>query len=115
MVCAEAPTSCHTIDIDEGKPHARTRVPIPDRRGCLMAHNCKHVQSGHQICAEHMLTKDSLRYRFRKQMSDVITVEELTEWHELMLATMLPADKIIPLDDRPHAYIDKISKGGVST
>jgi hypothetical protein len=79
-----------------------------------MAHNCKYVQTGHQVCAEHMLTRDSLRYRFRKQMSDIISIEELTEWHELMTATMLPADKVIPLDDRPQSTIDFIAKGGVA-
>lgn len=80
-----------------------------------MAHSCKRVQPGHQVCAEHMLTKDGLRYRFRKQMKDVISIEELTEWHELMEATMLPADSIIPLDDRPHSLIEKIAKGGVAS
>lgn len=80
-----------------------------------MAHHCKRVQQGHQVCPEHMLTKDGLRYRFRKQMEDVIPIEELTEWHELMTVAMLPKDKIIPLDDRPSDYIDRISKGGVAT
>lgn len=79
-----------------------------------MAHNCKQVQAGHDVCAEHMLTKEGLKYRFRKQMEDVITLDELVEWHNSMTASMLPSDKIIPLDDRPHAYIDKISKGGVT-
>lgn len=80
-----------------------------------MAHNCTRVQHGHQVCAEHILTKDGLRHRFRKQMEDVITMEELTEWHELMTATMLPKDKFIPLDDRPMWYIEKIAKGGVTS
>ena len=80
-----------------------------------MAHNCTRVQSGHQVCAEHMLTKDGLRYRFRKQMEDVIPLDELMEWHELMKMTMLPADGIMPLDDRPHSLIERIAKGGVAT
>jgi hypothetical protein len=80
-----------------------------------MAHNCPRVQKGHDVCPEHMLTKDGLRYRFKKQMSDVISLEELTEWHDLMLATMLPSTKDIPLDDRPHDYIEKIAKGGVAS
>lgn len=80
-----------------------------------MAHNCKRLQPGHDVCAEHILTKDGLRYRFRKQMSDVIDIEQLTEWHELMLNTMLPADKIVPLDDHPQWVIEKIAKGGVAT
>lgn len=80
-----------------------------------MAHHCKRVQQGHQVCSEHMLTKDGLRYRFRKQMEDVIPIEELTDWHELMTVAMLPKDKTIPLDDRPHDYIERISKGGVAT
>jgi len=80
-----------------------------------MAHQCKRPQSGHQICAEHMLTKEGLRYRFRKQMQDTFTVEELTDLYELMQATMLPADKSIPLDDRPQALIERIARGGVAT
>lgn len=72
-------------------------------------HNCKRVQQGHTICAEHMLTKDGLRYRFKKQISDVITLEELETWRDLMIATMLPSDKSIPLDDRPQNYIDKVA------
>jgi hypothetical protein len=81
-----------------------------------VAHKCKRVQTGHQVCPEHMLTRDGLRYRFRKQMEDVIPFEELMEWHEMMQATMLPADKsFVPLDDRPHTYIEKIAKGGVAT
>lgn len=80
-----------------------------------MAHNCKRVQSGHQVCPEHMLTKEGLRYRFKKQMSETIPMEELTEWHELMSVAMLPRDKVIPLDDRPHWYIERIAKGGVAT
>lgn len=80
-----------------------------------MAHNCKHVQSGHHVCPEHMLTKEGLRYRFRKQMQDVIPIEELTQWFNIMTASMLPADRIIPLDDRPAEYIEFISRGGVST
>lgn len=79
-----------------------------------MAHKCKRVQSGHQVCAEHMLTKDGLRYRFRKQMQTIIPLEELQEWHELMNATMLPMDNSIPLDDRPQALIDRIARGGVA-
>jgi hypothetical protein len=79
-----------------------------------MAHNCTRVQKGHEVCPEHMLTKDGLRYRFRKQMQDIISLEELTEWHELMQATMLPADKQIPLDDRPHSFIERIARGGVT-
>ena len=81
-----------------------------------MAHKCKRTQTGHQVCAEHMLTKDGLRYRFKRQMQDTFTVEELTELHELMKATMLPSDpSFIPLDDRPQALIDRIAKGGVAT
>jgi len=80
-----------------------------------MAHKCKRNQQGHQVCAEHMLTKDGLRYRFRKQMQDTFTLEELTEFKELMEATMLPSDKIIPLDDRPQATIDRVARGGVAT
>jgi hypothetical protein len=79
-----------------------------------MAHKCKRVQSGHQVCADHMLTRDGLRYRFRKLMQDVLPIEELQEWHELMTASMLPADDIIPLDDRPHALIERIARGGVA-
>jgi hypothetical protein len=80
-----------------------------------MAHKCKRVQNGHQVCAEHMLTKDGLRYRFRKQMQETFSLEELTELHELMTHTMLPSDKSIPLDDKPHAVIERIAKGGVAT
>lgn len=80
-----------------------------------MAHKCKRVQTGHQVCAEHMLTKDGLRYRFRKQMQDVISYEELLAWKELMDATMLPADNSTPLDDQPHSLIERIAKGGVAT
>jgi len=80
-----------------------------------MAHKCKRPQSGHQVCAEHMLTKDGLRYRFKKQMRDTFAVEELVEMQELMNATMLPADKSIPLDDRPHSLIERIARGGVAT
>ena len=80
-----------------------------------MAHHCKRVQQGHEVCSEHMLTRDGLRYRFRKQMEDIISIEELTEWHELMTVAMLPKDKIIPLDDRPHDYIERISKGEVAS
>lgn len=79
-----------------------------------MAHKCKRVQSGHQVCAEHMLTRDGLRYRFKKQMQDVVTLEELQEWHELMTATMLPMDKTIPLDDLPQGVIDRVARGGVA-
>jgi hypothetical protein len=79
-----------------------------------MAHKCKRVQSGHQVCAEHMLTREGLRYRFRKLMQDVLPIEELQEWHELMTASMLPADDIIPLDDRPQALIERIARGGVA-
>lgn len=80
-----------------------------------MAHYCKRIQAGHQVCPEHMLTKDGLRYRFRKQMQDAFPIEELRELHELMTATMLPADTKIPLDDRPHTIIERIAKGGVAT
>ena len=80
-----------------------------------MAHKCKRPQSGHQVCAEHMLTKDGLRYRFRKQMQDTFSVEELVELHDLMKATMLPADNIRPLDDQPHNLIERIARGGVAT
>lgn len=79
-----------------------------------MAHACKRVQPGHEKCAEHMLTKEGLRYRFRKQLEDTIDLEELVAWHELMTASMLPSDRIVPLDDRPHWYIEKIAKGGVT-
>ena len=80
-----------------------------------MAHNCKRPQSGHQICAEHMLTKDGLRYRFKKQMQDTFELDELQELFEMMKHTMLPADKTIPLDDRPHSLIERIARGGVAT
>jgi hypothetical protein len=66
------------------------------------------------MCPEHMLTKEGLRYRFKKQMSDILTLEELTEWYELMQATMLPSDKLIPLDDRPNEVIEKIARGEVT-
>lgn len=79
-----------------------------------MAHKCTRTQHGHQVCSEHMLTKDGLRYRFRKQMEDVLELEELQGWHELMLSTMLPKDKFIPLDDRPHSLIERIAKGEVA-
>lgn len=80
-----------------------------------MAHNCKRTQSGHQVCAEHMLTKEGLRYRFKKQMQDTFSLEELMELRDLMNATMLPADQSVPLDDRPHSLIERIAKGGVAT
>lgn len=81
-----------------------------------MAHKCTRTQPGHQVCPEHMLTRNGLRYRFRKQMEDVIPLEELQEWHDLMKATMLDSDpKIVPLDDRPHSLIERIAKGGVAT
>lgn len=81
-----------------------------------MAHKCKRIQPGHQVCPEHMLSRNGLRYRFRKQMEDVIPLEELQEWHELMKATMLPViDNEIPLDDKPQAFIDRIANKGVAT
>lgn len=80
-----------------------------------MAHKCKRIQSGHKLCPEHMLTREGLRYRFRKQMSDILTIEELTQWHELMEATMLPADRKLTLDDRPADYIDRIARGEVTS
>jgi hypothetical protein len=83
--------------------------------GAHMAHKCKRPQSGHQVCAEHMLTKDGLRYRFRKQMQDTFSLEELAEFFKMMNSTMLPADNSIPLDDRPHTLIERIAKGGVAT
>jgi hypothetical protein len=80
-----------------------------------MAHNCTHVQSGHQVCAEHMLTKEGLRYRFRKQMQDTIPLDELTVWYEIMTASMLPVEKgAIQLDDRMQGYIDTVAKGVAS-
>ena len=86
-----------------------------EREVPAMAHKCKYVQQGHKVCAEHMLTKESLRSRFRKQMQDVISMEELTGWHELMTATMLPVVRgVIPLDDRPQHVIDQVAKGGVN-
>lgn len=81
-----------------------------------MAHKCKRIQPGHQVCPEHMLSRNGLRYRFRKQMEDVVSLEELQEWHELMTATMLPKnDNEVPLDDRPHSYIERIARGEVAT
>jgi hypothetical protein len=61
-----------------------------------------------------MLTKEGLRYRFRKQMQDVIPIEELTHWFNIMTASMLPSDGVIPLDDRPAEYIELIARGGVN-
>jgi hypothetical protein len=80
-----------------------------------MAHSCKYIQPGRDSCPEHLLGRDGIRYRFRKQMEDVLTYEEINTWHELMLATMLPSDKIMPLDDRPASYITQIAEGGVSS
>jgi hypothetical protein len=48
-------------------------------------------------------------------MEDVIPLDELMEWHELMKMTMLPVDGTIPLDDKPHSLIERIAKGGVAT
>ncbi len=78
-----------------------------------MAHNCKRVQYGQKACAEHILTRQGLNYRFRKQMEAVLDLEELVAWHELMKSSMLDADDSTPLDDRPQWYIDQVSKGVV--
>jgi hypothetical protein len=89
---------------------------VDNKKGVpVMAHKCKRPQLGHQVCAEHMLTKDGLRYRFKKQMQDTFEIEELQELYDLMRATMLPADKVLPLDDNPQWMIDRIAKGGVAT
>jgi hypothetical protein len=80
-----------------------------------MAHRCPHIQAGSDTCAEHMLAKEGLRYRFRKQLEDTMDLEELVAWHELMTASMLPSDRRVPLDDRPQWYIEKVAKGGVNT
>lgn len=80
-----------------------------------MAHYCKRVQKGHKSCPEHLLTRDGLRYRFRKYMEDVLSLEEMQAWHDIMQASMLQSDKTIPLDDRPQWYIEKIAKGEVAT
>lgn len=77
-----------------------------------MAHNCVNKQPGHKVCAEHMLTKEGIRFRFRRQMQETLEIEELQSWHELMQATMLPRDRALPLDDRPQSYIDRVTKGG---
>lgn len=79
-----------------------------------VAHNCVYKQTGHKQCAEHSLTKEGVRYRFRRQMQDTIDIDQLRDWHELMTATMLPRDKALPLDDRPQAYIDAVAKGGAN-
>ncbi len=76
-----------------------------------MAHKCKHNQAGKDSCAEHILTKEGVRFRFKAQMIDVIGMDQISEWHDLMLATMLPSTKGVPLDDRPQWYIDKVSNG----
>jgi hypothetical protein len=81
-----------------------------------MAFKCVYKQPGHKVCAEHMLTKDGVRFRFRRQMQDVLSIDELRTWHEIMLATMLPGDKVLPLDDRPQSFIDRVTtKGGAKT
>lgn len=79
-----------------------------------MAHNCTYKQPGHKQCAEHTLSKDGVRYRFRRQMQDTVNIDQLREWHELMCATMLPKDHYLPLDDRPQTYIDRVAKGGLN-
>jgi hypothetical protein len=48
-------------------------------------------------------------------MQDTFTLEELLEFQEMMKHTMLPADKVIPLDDRPQTLIERIARGGVAT
>lgn len=82
-----------------------------------MAHNCTKKQAGHKQCAEHSLSRDGIRYRFSRQLRDTVNVDELWKWHEMMLATMLPRDpkQPLPLDDRPQAYIDHVTKGGAKT
>lgn len=82
-----------------------------------MAHNCVRKQQGHKQCAEHMLSKDGIRYRFSRQLRDVIDMDQLQQWHELMLATMLPRSSSdrLPLDDRPQSFIDRVAKGGAKT
>lgn len=77
-----------------------------------MAHHCTNKRAGHKQCAEHMLSKQEIRIRFRRQLRDVIGIDQLQSWHELMLSSMLPGDTILPLDDRPHGYIERITKGG---
>jgi hypothetical protein len=77
-----------------------------------MNHGCKNKVQGNAVCAEHMLTRDGLRYRFRKQMEAVFPLEELIAMHELMMATMLETEKgVIPLDDRPAKYINQFTRG----
>jgi hypothetical protein len=48
-------------------------------------------------------------------MQDTFELDELQELFEMMKHTMLPADKTIPLDDRPHSLIERIARGGVAT
>ena len=79
-----------------------------------MAHNCKHPQAGKDVCPEHILTKEGIRFRFKKQMKDTINQQEIKEWYQTMFHSMLPIDNSVPLDDRPHWYIEKIAKGGVT-
>ncbi len=67
------------------------------------------------MCAEHSLSRDGIRYRFRRQLEDTIDIDQLRVWHELMLATMLPRDKSLPLDDRSQSFIDNETKGGAKT
>lgn len=77
-----------------------------------MAHNCKRVQNGRTVCDIHLLTKDGLRYRFKKQIQGAIDPDQLAEWKELMQATMLPKeDSVTPLDDRSQSVIEKVAKG----
>ncbi len=78
-----------------------------------MAHNCKRTQHGQDVCAEHILTRQGLNYRFRKQMQAAFDMSELTAFYETMRASMLPADTGTPLDDRPQWYIDQVAKGWV--
>lgn len=80
-----------------------------------MAHQCKRVQHGQKACAEHILTRQGLNYRFRKQMEAVFDLEELVDFHNTMKASMLPADGTTPLDDRPQWYIDQVARGEVIT
>lgn len=80
-----------------------------------MTHNCTYKQPGHKVCAEHSLSKDGIRYRFRRQLQDTVDIDQLRQWHELMSVTMLPRDKTLPLDDRPQSFIDMVAKGGAKT
>ena len=79
-----------------------------------MGHNCKNIQHGQKVCAEHLLARTGVQYRFRKMLEDILSYEEIAGWHELTTASMLPADKSKPLDDCSQNFIDRISKGEVA-